>query len=478
MARIAFFQNVSYPYIGVMYLASMLSARGHKVEVFIKENLTDNELAEIAINSFSPDIAAFSVMSASYKWALGTAKILKEKSRGGICTVMGGPHPTFFPDIINESAIDAICVGEGENAFAQYVDSLGQVSASREILNFWVKIDGKIFKNDVRNLQTDIDGLPFPSRDVYFEKYPHLLTSRLAYITSRGCPYACSYCFNQSLVKIYSGKGRYVRQRSPENVIREIELDVNRYRTKNVYFQDDIFTLNRAFLKDFLPLYKSRIGLPFICLSRIELLDDEKLSLLKDAGCVRIFWGLESGNETIRREMLNRDIPDKMIIEKALLLKKYNIPFRTYNMIGAPGETLHNAYETVALNIKIGTDYPWCSMLTPYPKTGVAEIFKRVHKVSPAADDFSSTFFKSSLLNTREYRMMANLQKLFVYSVKFPVLFPAIKLIIRLPFTFLFDIFFLLSYAWSSAGSELFTTGDILRMARSNTRNFFLGKNK
>lgn len=474
MARIAFYQNVVYPNLGIMYLSAALKAAGHEVEVFVKTTAGDEDLAAESLKAFNPDIAAFSLITGDHPWALKIAGLLKVQAKKPLLTVFGGPHPTFYPEFIADDAVDVICVGEGEEAFCELAEYIDAGKPIHGIRNLHVKTIAGTVKNEVRPLRQNLDSLSFPDRSLYLSKYPFMRLSHMAVMAGRGCPYTCSYCFNDSLQAMYRGKGPYVRQRSPGNVLAELEELVRDYHPRTIYFQDDVFTLSREFLAAFLPAYRLRIGLPFICLSRAEQLTDETIRLLTDAGCKRLFWGIESGNETLRRNILKRNFTNADIIAKAALLKKYGLKFRTYNILGIPGETIENARETVELNIRIKTDYPWCSVLSPYPKTGIAAEYERLCGTPADIDRIGASFFTTRYPVPRE---MQNLQKLFYWIVKLPALYPLFRQLVKLPLGRLADYAFLAAYAVSMYTSEMLTVKDIATLARYNVKKMlFSGK--
>lgn len=475
MAKIAFYQNVVYPNLGIMYLSAALKDAGHQVEVFVKADIPDDAMAAESLSAFAPDIAAFSLVTGDHPWALRMARLLKDQAAGRLVTVFGGPHPTFYPEFIAEDAVDVICIGEGEEAFcelAEYVDAGKPIQGIR---NLHVKTIAGIVKNEVRPLRQGLDELPFPDRSLYLSKYPFMRLSHMAVMAGRGCPYTCSYCFNESLQALYRGKGPYVRQRSPGNVLAEIEELVRAYHPRTIYFQDDVFTLNREFLAAFLPAYRQRVGLPFICLSRAEQLTDEMIRLLTAAGCKRLFWGIESGNEALRRNILKRNFSNADIVAKAALLKRHGLKFRTYNILGIPGETVENARETVELNIRIRTDYPWCSVLSPYPKTGIAAEYERLCGAPVDVNRIGASFFTTQYPVPREVQ---NLQKLFYWIVKLPLLYPVFRQLVKLPLGRLADYAFLAAYALSMYTSEMLTMRDIATLARFNVNKMLASGKK
>jgi len=364
MARISFIQNLSYEYLGVMYLSSLLKSKGHEVDCFIEHGQGIDRLVKEAAR-FNPDIAGFSCTTGVHRWSLCVASRIK-KIKPEVKVLFGGPHPTFFPEIIEEAPVDMICRGEGEYALLEAADRLDERNDLSTIDNLWVKKNGQIFRNEVRPLIENLDELPFPDRNLYVRKYPFLHKSQKAFMVGRGCPFSCAYCFNHAFKKLYHHKGLFVRYRSPENIIAEIKAVKAQTPFRTVYFQDDTFGLDKDWSKGFLAQYAKQLRLPFICLLRADAADEELIRSLKQSGCTRVFFGVETGSENLRKMILKKEISDEQIFQTASLLKKYRIRFRTYNMFGLPNETLEEAFKTVRLNIKIKTDYPWSSLFQPF----------------------------------------------------------------------------------------------------------------
>ena len=446
---------------GIMHLSAVLKSKGHRAELFIGTNA--RKLAG-DIKKYDPDIIGFSCTTGTHELALKIARGIK--SRTGAIIVFGGPHPTFFPEIIEEEGVDAVCIGEGEGAISDLAEAIDKKTEICGIPNLWVKQDERIIKNDVRPLTDDLDSLPFPDRSIYYDKYPFLNRSQKIFIAGRGCPYKCTYCFNESLQELYSRKGKYVRFRSVENVLNEMDEVRRRYVCKTVYMADDTFILNKTWLFEFLEKYRTRIGLPFSCLVRADLISEAIVAKLRSADCYAVFFGVESGYESIRNLVLGKSITDSQIIETASLLKKYGINFRTYNMLGLPGETLKEAFKTIDLNIKIKTDYPWCSILQPYPKTAIRKLVEERGMLKHGV--IAKFFFKNSVINTPQIKQLSNLQKLFYWTVKYPSIKPIVRILIKLPPNPVFDFLFLLGYAYSYYKSQRMSLLEMLRIGRRN----------
>jgi len=208
---------------------------------------------------------------------------------------------------------------------------------------------------------------------------------------------------------------------------------------------------------EFLKKYKSEVNMPFICLGTANHLKDEELvKELKEANCYSVFFGIESGNEGIRKEILNKKISDEEIVQSAKNLKKYKIKFRTYNMAGLPDETIEDVYKTIDLNIKIKTDFPWCSVFTPYYGTPLFDyaVKKGLLEKSTSPDAFYSSFFGHSLIKQKDIDEITNIQRFFQTAVLFPVLLPLVRKIVKLPTNIFFTLWFGLIYFFVFIRSE------------------------
>lgn len=470
MARIVFLQNIWFEYMGTMQISAVLKAAGHECDLLIGGRASDFLPGLLEIK---PDVIAFSVMTGGHEWVAEVAGEIKQ--RLGCLVVCGGPHATFFPEFIRNEGVDIVCRGEGEGALLDLASAIASGSDFSGIANLWVKLpDGTLRQNDVRPLVTDLDSLPWPDRGLY-RRYPALTGSGVkVFISSRGCPFDCSFCFNHQMMELYRGKGSYVRHRSPESLLREIEEVTANAKTSRICFADDTFALDKQWLRKFLPAYGELIGLPFHCLVRINQIDEETAGLLAENGCAAVFWGLESGDEAIRTGLLDKGIDDLQIRQGAALLRKHGIRFRTYNILGFPGETLEQAIKTLQLNIEIKTDYPWCSLFTPYPGTRLEEYARQGGFLSSdiCGQKIGRSFHGQSLLENPERDRIVNLHKFFQTTVALPSLLPLVRMLIRLPPNPLFQLWFSLVYFLFFLRSEGRSPLDTLPLALRNAGLF------
>lgn len=425
MARILFIQNFWFEFLGTMVLSSVLKSHGHEVDLII-----ENDIQKIAdyTEKYKPDIIGAYTVSGSHSWVSNAFTAAKD--RFPALTIAGGPHPTFFPDFIREPGVDVVCIGEGEEALVELVESIEKGEKNTDIDNLWFHIDDRIIKNPLRTLIADLNTLPNPDRELYYAKYPILRESPSKhFITGRGCPFNCTFCSNKAYKDLYHGLGAMVRQPSPEKIVKEIKSIKETYTLKSVRFDDEVFLLNEEWLLEFLKRYKQEVDLPFSCLIRADLATPTMINAIRKAGCYIAYFGIESGNDHIRNTILGKNVKRQEIIDTARLLRQNGIKIGTFNMVGMPGETFENAWETVRINQIIRSDYPWCSIIQPYPGTEL-EVFARHMGVLDAdygVDNLNQSYFNNSVIKNPHAKSLVVLQKLFYIAVRFPWLSPLVK---------------------------------------------------
>lgn len=379
--KILFFHYGTEAWFGVGYLSSILRTSKHQTDLLLYPSLdlylkipffkthVENRLLQEAIN-FHPDLIAFTSTTYAYQVIKKMASKLKQELH--VLQIIGGIHATILPEhVLKTGDFDMVCLGEGEETLLELVNRMEQGKDVSHIQNLWIKQKNGIIKNPLRPLNQDIDSLPFPDYDL-FEPYG-VLTGDYAITTSRGCSYSCTYCCNYFYKKLYQKKGKYVRRRSVDNVIDELTINWKKYGFRRVYFWDDVFCQDGKWLEEFNTKYKKAVGLPFHCLSRPEDITERTIRLIKDAGCSHVNIGIESGNERIRKQVLNRKMSNEQIIRAAGLIKKNGIKLNVFNMFGIPGETSEDMWDTLTLNEKVNPDGTLSFLLSPFPGTKIAE---------------------------------------------------------------------------------------------------------
>jgi len=432
-----------YEPLGTMYLSSFLKQQGvdcYYLDIKFEKNLIEE------IRRISPDIIAYSITTGQRKFYQKLNLDLKKQFK--FFSVFGGPHCTFFPEYVYEEGVDAVCRGEGEYALLDLITNLEQKKDITKIDNLWVKVEGKVYENEVRNLIGDLDALPFPDRGM-LDKYRHFKTMpRKTVMTGRGCPYKCTYCFNHSYNKLYHGKGKIVRKRSIDNVIEELKYLLRSYNLRRFQFWDDTFNIDYQWTLDFCKAYKKEIDIPFSITPRVNLVDEQMVKALKDAGCVTIGTSVESGNEYLRNKLLKRNISEKQTIDACNLFNKYGIHILMGNMLGLPDETLDMAFETMDFNIKCKPTYAWVSIFQPFPRTELSDYSVEKGYFNGDLDSLDGSFYKKSALKLKDIAKIERLHHLFSLGVAFPKLIPLIKIMIKLPLNRFYQLMFILHKSW------------------------------
>ncbi len=414
MAKVVLVQYWLIDHLGVMAISSFLKEFGHESVILIRHEERDFIKA---IRDINPDIVGFSCTTGIHSYALEDARNIK-RYLPNIITIMGGAHATFCPDIINQEGLDIVCRGEGEGAILELCNRIDRHSGYSDMQNLWVKDKGEIYKNELRPLIGDLDELPFADRK-HYENYKIMKTMTGLFISpGRGCPHSCSFCHNLPLRNIYEGKGKYLRFRSIDNLFKEIDQSRKNRFIEYISFENDTFLENREWSRDFFAVYKKHISLPYTCNTRVDNLSEDIIIGLKSSGCYLVSVGIESGNEEIRESILNKKLKTSDILNVAKILKKNRLKFRTYNMIGLPGETVDQAIDTVVLNTEIKTDFPMGSIFQPYPGTPISESLVLKGAIKSNYCDLSPSYLKGSIIQQPNIRELENLQRLFYLLVK------------------------------------------------------------
>jgi radical SAM superfamily enzyme YgiQ (UPF0313 family) len=378
--------------IGPMIISAVARQEGH--EIYFSDINKENTLERIA--TLKPDIVAYSASTGEAKHYIKLNSSIKEKFPD-VFTIMGGPHPTFFPEMIQQATLDAICIGEGEGAFVDVLNTLSSGHSVESISNI---VTPNSTDYTVRDLVEDLDSLPFPDYGLFYDNTPMGKAPLKSFITSRGCPYRCTYCFNHAWRKLYRGHGKVVRRHSVDYVIEDIEMVKEKWPLSCVKFYDDIFTYRADdWLEEFSLKYKKRIGLPFFILTRADLLTEDMVKLLKYAGCRTISMSIEAGNSHIRNEMLKRGMSNDQIIAAHRLCDKYGIYTFTNCIIGLPGTSIREDIESVDMSIKVKATWAEFPIFYPYPQTELGDRVIDMGMYSPDYEKMHTSYQSSSRLS-------------------------------------------------------------------------------
>ncbi len=417
-------------------VSALLKANHHICDILIEKN--ERNFIN-SIKTFSPNLIVVPWDVGANAWACRIAKMLK--ANFNVPTVFCGTYPTFQPEeVFKNQDIEIICIGECEYALLDLVNRLENNESIKEIHNIWARENGKVYKNELRPLIPNLDELPLPDRAIYY-KYKYLKNMSLKRFTSgRGCHNSCSHCYNSIFKQIYKGKGRYIRRKSVERMILEIQEMKKNYPLSSIHFSDDIFTNDKGWVLSFCERYKKTFKIPFTCNTIVNDIDEEMIIAMKEANCVGIAIGLETGNENIRINILNKPFTNRKIIEVARLIKKHGIYLVTFNMIAIPTETLQDAFKTVELNRRIDVDHTRVFCVVPIPGTPLFNIAKNSGFLGSNSEIRDKKFIQKPMLKSKYNMHFKNLFHLFYIAVKYPTLVNIIKMILNFPLTPFFEL--------------------------------------
>ena len=376
-------------------LAGLARERGH--EVTLVDYGRNPERARRLLADFSPALIAYSVCSNEAADYLEINRDLKRIFP--FFSAFGGPHPTFTPSYVKEPDVDAICRGEGDIVFPQFLDRFG-TEAMYDVPNFVFKRGENSYQeNPLADLLLDLDSLPLPARDLlYAENYFMARNPIKAFMAGRGCPNSCSYCFNSRFNSMYHGKGPVMRTKSVPYLLREISDIAKKFPLRFIRFYDDIFGADPRWLEEFAEQFPKHIGVPFCCNVRPNMVTREYISLLKRAGCYSVYTAIECGDEKFRNEILCRRISDEQIFSACEELRHQGIRIVSLNMIGLPGETEEQMLKTVEINRQARVDLVDFTIFQPYPGTRAHE-YCREHGYLKSDNARVESFVTESVLD-------------------------------------------------------------------------------
>lgn len=365
--------HVVHPPLGLGYLAAVLEKDGHQVSLF--DGTLHNATLEdflLAISEFKPDLVGISVLTRGHNRAKKIIKTIKRRFKK-LPIVIGGTQVTAAPEIVlKDLGADFSIIGEGEITLSELVKAIGGKKSFTKIAGLAYRtLKSRIRITRPRELIADLDSLPFPAWHLMPpERYriapilePVHANPVAPVLTSRGCPYNCSFCASNITWR------RRLRFRSVENVLAEIKMLKNKFGVKEIHFCDDNFTMDiKRAEKICDALIKEQINLPWQCPNgvRIDRLTLPLLRKMKRAGCYSVGLGIESGNQEMLKRV-NKQLNLKIVPRILKNLKKTGIESYGFFILGLPGETKKTAQETIDFALKYPFDRVWFNIFTPYP---------------------------------------------------------------------------------------------------------------
>lgn len=428
--------------MGIELLSALAKREG--CETFL--HILENGSLLTRVKKLKPDIVAYSAKTGEHKYFLGANKLIKAEFPA-VFSIMGGPHCTFFPEIIGEGDLDAICLGEGDLAWPEFLRTFRAGGDFHQIDNICTK------KNFLDNIQPvirskyeNLNALPYLDRDLVYGSAPILKNFPMrSYMVGRGCPNHCSYCFNHIYNNIYLGKGRICNRMSVDRVCAELKELKNKYPTQMIKFYDDVFVFSEDdWFNEFAEKYPREVGLPFTCLTRADYLTESILLKLKKAGLASISMSIEAGNDDVRNKILKRNMGREKMIDAFLLCYKHKIPTFCNTILAILGTNINHDIESLDVNLASKITFGEFPIFFPYPKTELGEYAIKQGYFDGDFDKLHMSYQSESPMNCfskKEKLMQNNLSMLATVVLFFPWLRDiTVNYLIKWPLTNLYFI--------------------------------------
>jgi len=359
--------------LGLGYLAAVLEKNHYEVDVI------DFQVLKLSLEDFrseiskrQPNIVGVTSSTLTYRSALKLVKIAKDACPNCI-TIAGGPHVTFWDDKALEECpeLDVVVRREGENTLLELVQNIEAGKSYYDVIGTTCRKNGKITRNPDRPYIEDLDSLPFPARHLWPMENLRKYENVLYLTTTRGCVYWCEFC---TTVRVH---GRKYRMRSPKNVVDEIEALYKNYGVTTFTFCDDAFTVDHPRTEALCNEILARgLKIKWNCGTRVDMLTKDLLVKMKEAGCISVWFGVESGSQQVLDNM-KKGITPELTATVFSWVRALGLKTTPNVLLGFPGETKKSVWKTVKFAEKISPDDGvWYNVATPFPGTPLYDLVK------------------------------------------------------------------------------------------------------
>lgn len=363
------------PPLSLAYVAAILEREGCNVKIIDASamSLPLKEIIDILLK-FNPDFLGFTTATYQFRHTVELIKEIKKKINKPV--IVGGTHVTILPkETLTHPEIDYAVIGDAEETLPELLYAIANNKQLNRIKGICYKDNGKIILTEKRGHFKDLDATPFPARDLLPNGLYYSLISKkrnfTAMITSRGCPFHCNFC--QSAGSLY-------RFRTAKNVVDEMEECYKKFDINEIDIFDEAFSFNRERVLEICnQINKRRLKVLWSFRTRGDLVDEEMLSLLSKSGCYRIYYGIESGDPQILKN-LKKEVDLERIKKIVKLTKEYVIQTFGYFMIGSPGETRESIKRTVHFMRELPLDYAQIAPLFTPPNTELYKLLRGIIK--------------------------------------------------------------------------------------------------
>ena len=395
---------------GVGALSAYLKQEGYEVAALHMGRKSDMNRLPGVLQEFSPDVVGISAVTCETP-AIAPVALMAKQWNPDVPVLAGGIHCIVSPEsVLAIPEVDAVCCGEGELAFLEYLRNLETGKDVTNTPNFMFRENGKFRRTHMCTFIPDLDSLPSPDRSVAdMQGIIDANNGVLNVIFSRGCPWNCRFCCNHDIRK--SGEGVYTRHVSVPRAMQDLKHLTSTYNVSYILFRDDTFTWKRDWAIEFLRTYPVHFDYPFDIFARVDTLDVELIDTLKQAGCRHVFLGLDSGNDFIRNEVLNKEQTNEDLLRVVDYMKSVGVVPMVSNIVGLPYETPERFLDTIELNRYIHRDMvvfsPTCGacpkiwVFTPWPGSDLNRLCEK--NGWKRQDPAGSQVYRESVLDMPEF---------------------------------------------------------------------------
>lgn len=367
-SKIREFLGARVPPLGLGSISYQLERGGHSVEILdcptLGLNLSD---ATKSVGEVDPDIVGITSTTPSFGEAYKMARAVKDLKPECV-VVMGGPHVSFEDDSTLENpCVDIIVRGEGEFTMRDVVKCLENGESLSKVLGITYRANGVIRRNSDRLFIEDLDALFVSYHKLPMSRYKFEGKNYATIVSSRGCPYRCIFCASSLL------HGKKWRSQSAERVGREVRFLIDEYGMKHIEFLDDLFTFNNRRVEEICHIFtREKLDVQWYCSSRVDTISNDLMAKMRRAGCIGIYFGVESGCHRILN-LLRKGIRTQQAVKAVRGAKEAGIETITTFILGTPGETVDDIHQTIQFAKRLQSDYTQFTFCTPYPGT---ELYK------------------------------------------------------------------------------------------------------
>ncbi len=408
------------PPLGMVYLAALLIDKGYDAS-FIDaniENLSKEQIIE-RLNEIKPDYLLFNTITDNLQDTLTWIKEIRTDYNKPV--IIGGPHMEIYPkETLTHECVDYGVVGDGWETLPELLDSLEKGRDLTEVKGLVFRQNGSVILTETRPKTVSLEDVPFPARDLLpNEKYDTILSKArpiTIMITALGCPFKCTYCCTDT----------NLRARSAEHIVAEVEECINKYGISEIEFYDETFTVNKKKMHRFLDLVEEK-GLRFYwsVRTRVDCVDRELLGRMAKNGCIRINFGIESGDEKVLKA-INRNMSIDTIRNAVKWSNEAGVLTFGFFMIGLPQDTKESIERTLSLMLELDLDFMQLNKFTMLPNSEIYENYQKENKTDfwreYTLGNASLDDFKRDYLNVTEEELDAYLErgyKQFYYRPKY-----------------------------------------------------------